>query len=135
MTCPVYCCMPDHSHLMWMGLFPSSDQLTAMKYFRKQTNGVLRQAGSELQRQAYDNVVPDDQRRAESFEDICEYNARNPERSQLVGVDQFREYAFTGSLVPGAPELTIRDADFWPAFWRAYAHAVQNGLVKGLFRR
>ena len=34
LLCPAYCLMPDHLHLVWMGLHQQSDQLNAMKFLR-----------------------------------------------------------------------------------------------------
>lgn len=44
--CPVYCLMPDHFHVVWMGLKLTSDQLNATQFLRKQVNRLL--AGEEL---------------------------------------------------------------------------------------
>ena len=33
---PVYCLMPDHFHIFWIGQSPDSDQLRATKFFRKE---------------------------------------------------------------------------------------------------
>jgi hypothetical protein len=38
LCCPVYCCMPDHLHLLWIGILDSSDQRVAVKYFRNCKN-------------------------------------------------------------------------------------------------
>lgn len=32
--CPAYCLMPDHLHLVWMGLRLDSDQLNGMAFLR-----------------------------------------------------------------------------------------------------
>ncbi len=131
LTCPIYCCMPDHMHLLWLGLFPESDQLNAMKYFRRQTNQVLGRIGFEFQSQGYDHVLSDEERNRNAFEDVCEYIARNPERKGLVGPDRFKDYKFTDCLVPGAPELHFFDPGFWDSFWRIYSHAMKHGLMRG----
>jgi putative transposase len=34
LLCPAYCLMPDHLHLVWMGLRKQSDQLSVMKFLR-----------------------------------------------------------------------------------------------------
>src|ERR1017187_1591778 len=39
--CPAYCLMPDHLHLMWLGLSVESDQLNGMKFLRMYLNRVL----------------------------------------------------------------------------------------------
>ena len=41
-ACPVFCLMPDHFHMVWIGLMDESDQLLAMKHFRKGANETLR---------------------------------------------------------------------------------------------
>lgn len=129
-TCPIFCCMPDHIHLMWIGLFDGTDQLNAMKYFRKQVNSVFRKIGFELQGQAYDRVLHEEERENESFEGVCEYIARNPERNGLVAVDGFRQYAYTDCVIPGSPEVKFADDGFWETFWRIYTATLKNGLMK-----
>lgn len=105
LACPVYCCMPDHIHLLWIGLLPESDQRNAVKYLRRQINPVLEKLGTQLQRQPHDHVLRDDERQVESFESIAEYIMRNPERAGLVAQDRFRDYKFTGCLIPGTDAL------------------------------
>jgi putative transposase len=130
LTCPIYCLMPDHLHLLWIGFDDRADQLNAMKFFRRQLAIPLKSLGYELQHQAYDHVLQDDERREESVENIIEYIARNPERRQLVPVDGFRDYKFTGSLIPGYPELTLWEPDYWPRFWRTYSFLRKNGSFR-----
>ena len=129
-TCPIYCCMPDHIHLMWIGLFPGSDQINAMRYFRRHINEALARIGFELQTQGYDNVLSDANKERSAFEDICEYIARNPERKGLVPVDGFAQYKFTDCLIPGAPEVKVFDSEYWTTFWRIHSATVKNGLIK-----
>ena len=33
LICPVYCCMPDHLHLFWIGREATSDQILASAFF------------------------------------------------------------------------------------------------------
>ena len=33
--CPTYCLMPDHIHLVWMGLVRETDQKNGMKFLRE----------------------------------------------------------------------------------------------------
>jgi REP element-mobilizing transposase RayT len=126
--CPMYCCMPDHIHLLWAGILESCDQRIAMRYFRKQLNLALEKLGVRLQLQPYDHVLRDDERKETAFEAVAEYIARNPERKQLVPSDGFVAYKFTGCLIPGYPELKPSDQDYWPRFWRIYSHRAKNGL-------
>ncbi len=48
--CPVYCLMPEHIHLVWMGLQLSSDQLQAMAFLRTYLTPLL--SPVKLQHQA-----------------------------------------------------------------------------------
>ena len=41
LLCPVYCLMPDHFHLVWMGLRRASDQRNGMKFLREFVNAEL----------------------------------------------------------------------------------------------
>ncbi len=129
-NCPIYCCMPDHIHMMWLGLSSQSDQLNAMKFLRRQTNIVLQKLNCVLQSQGYDNVLREDERSDSAFAQICEYIARNPERDGLVAVDEFRLYKFTDCLIPGAPEVHFNDDQFWTIFWRIHSAMAKNGVLK-----
>jgi putative transposase len=118
LCCPIFCCMPDHFHMLWIGLREQSDQRKAMRFFRQRLNEVLQRIGYGLQSQPYDRVLRADEQHQVAFEAAAEYIARNPERSGLVEADQFHEYPYTDCLMPGYPELTWKQADFWPRFWR-----------------
>ncbi|HEV3343047.1 MAG TPA: hypothetical protein VG125_21915 [Pirellulales bacterium] len=54
--CPIYCCMPDHLHLLWVGIAGRSDQRLAARFFRTQWNVVLESLDVRLQDQPYDHV-------------------------------------------------------------------------------
>ncbi|MEO2035936.1 MAG: hypothetical protein ABGZ35_28005 [Planctomycetaceae bacterium] len=101
LSCPIFCCMPDHVHLLWVGILDDADQRLAMKYFRKHVNEALQVIGVRLQRQPYDHVLRDEERRDSAFESLAEYMARNPERSGLVKPDEYATYEYTGCLIPG----------------------------------
>src|ERR1700733_6661885 len=60
LCCPIYCCMPDHLHLLWMGILDSCDQRIAARYFRRQLNPILEKLGAQLQREPYDRVLSED---------------------------------------------------------------------------
>ena len=132
LCCPIYCCMPDHIHLLWVGILDGSDQRTAAKYFRKQLNPVLDKLNCRLQLQPYDHVLREEERERSAFENVVEYIARNPERRGLVGPDRFREYPFTGCMVPGYPELKVSQEDYWERFWRTYSHLREHGMIRTL---
>ncbi len=128
--CPIYCCMPDHIHLLWLGILPTCDQLLAARYFRKQLNPILEVLGTRFQEQGYDHVVREDERGHDAFEAVFEYIARNPERASLVKKDCYRQYPYTGCLMPGYPELKIWDEDYWERFWRIHEYLQKHGLTR-----
>lgn len=130
LACPIFCLMPDHMHMIWIGIDDLTDQLKASKYFRKQLGIPLSKLGFAFQHQPYDHVLRDDERQETAFQNIVEYIARNPERKGLVPLNGFRDYKHTGCLIPGYPELDIWQDDFWPRFWRCYSFLRANGLSR-----
>ena len=131
LCCPIYCCMPDHIHMLWVGILNDCDQRTAMRYFRKQLTPVLEKLETRFQLQPYDHVLRGEERDHAAFEEVAEYIARNPERRGLVPPDGFAEYSYTGRLVPGYPELKPFEEGYWDRFWRTYSHLMKNGLHAG----
>jgi putative transposase len=128
--CPIYCCMPDHLHLLWIGIFDGSDQRNAVKFFRSQLKSILAKLGVRFQKQPYDHVLRDEERRESAFENVAEYIARNPERAGLVPTDGFRQYKYSNCLIPGYPDLNPWQPDYWTLFWRIYAKLREQGLVR-----
>jgi REP element-mobilizing transposase RayT len=130
LCCPIHCCMPDHIHLLWVGILDDSDQRNACKFLRRQVNAILEKLGARLQPQSYDHVLREDERERSAFENLFEYIARNPERADLVRPDHFREYEYTGCLVPGYPNLNPWQKDYWEIFWAIYARLRERGLMR-----
>lgn len=130
LCCPMYCCMPDHIHLLWVGLLDGSDQRIAAKFFRTQLNPELEKLGARFQQQPYDHVLSEEDRERSAFGEVVEYIARNPERAGLVGPDGYRQYPYTGCLVPGYPDLIPWQFDFWDLFWRICSNLRTNGLTR-----
>jgi REP element-mobilizing transposase RayT len=128
LCCPIYCCMPDHIHMLWVGILDRCDQRRAMRYFRKQLNLVLKTLGARLQLQPYDHVLREEERDRAAFEEVAEYIARNPERKKLVPPGGYAKYSFTGCMVPGYPELKPFESGYWERFWGIYARLATNGL-------
>ena len=116
--------------MVWMGLFDGSDQLNAMKHFRTRCNESLQRIDFELQDQSFDHVLREDERSDTEFRSVCEYIARNPERTGLVGIDEFASYAYSGCLVPGYPELRPFETGYWDQFDKIISHIRQHGLMK-----
>ncbi|HVX62946.1 MAG TPA: hypothetical protein VHC19_20160 [Pirellulales bacterium] len=128
-ACPIYCCMPDHIHLLWCGIAEGCDQRNAATYFRRQLNVPLARLGFELQNQPYDHVLRDEERQESAFQAVAEYIARNPERAGLVAADRYRDYKYTGCLVPGYPDLSPWQEGYWELFWKLYTRLSRHGLL------
>ena len=51
--------MPDHLHLVWMGMRRESDQFNAMRFLRRQLGPMLKPY--KFQHQAHDHVLREDE--------------------------------------------------------------------------
>jgi len=131
-ACPMFCLMPDHFHMLWIGILDATDQLPAIKSFRHSVNEVLKKIRYELQGQAYDHVLRDDERQETTVANVGEYIARNPERAGLVELDQFATYPYSSCIVPGYPELNPFQPDYWARFWRTYSYLNDTNMFRGL---
>ena len=114
LACPIYCLMPDHLHLVWMGLRRDTDQLNGMAFLRTHLEPELSPA--KFQPQAHDEVLRDEQRRRNAFARVCFYVAANPVRDDLAAKP--KDWSYTGCVVPGYPKLNPLAEDYWPKFWR-----------------
>src|SRR5438105_1418011 len=81
--CPIYCLMPDHLHLVWMGLRLDSDQINGMTFLRTYLEPEL--APAKFQPQAQDEVLREEQRKRNAFTKVCFYIAANQVRAKLIG--------------------------------------------------
>lgn len=119
---PCVCLMPDHIHLLLMGYDEvRSDQTLAVSFLRKHLGPYLEAAGGfAFQSQAYDHVLREAERQRGSFESHAAYIRQNPVRAGLVAEEGDDPWPYECALVPGYPDLNIRDADFWDRFWRIY---------------
>lgn len=133
LVCPTYCLMPDHLHLMLLGLRVASDQLNAVKFLRLQLNRLL--AGEPLQKmavfsrtqpregwilqpQAHDHVLREEERKQGAFASVCFYILANPVRAELTKAEA--EWRFSGAVIPGYPDMHPLQADYWELFWKLY---------------
>lgn len=121
LVCPIYCLMPDHLHLVWMGLRLDSDQLNGMAFLRTYLEPALKPA--KFQPQAQDNVLREEERKRNAFAKVCFYIAANPVRAELMKANE--AWPFTGCIVPGYPKSNPVDEDFWPKFWKIYTQQRQ----------
>ena len=119
--CPTYCLMPDHVHLVWMGLRQDVDQRNALTFLRIHLKESL--APARFQPQAHDHVLREEQRKRGAFAKVCFYVLANPVRANLV--TQPEQWKFSGAVVPGYPTLHPLQADFWEKFWPLYEQAKQ----------
>lgn len=120
LACPSYVLMPNHVHLLTMGLSGHSDHRTAIEFLRKHLRPKL--APADWQHQAHDHVLREYQRKRGVFDTVAHYILENPVRAGLV--DSFANYPFLGCSVPGYPSLDICQPDFWEKFWRIYQRLV-----------
>jgi REP element-mobilizing transposase RayT len=118
--CPAYCLMPDHLHLVWMGIRRESDQLNAMKFLRTRLEPALG-AGREWQHQPHDHVLREEERKRNAFAGFCFYTLANPVRGELV--QQERDWPFSGAIIPGYPDVHPMDEGYWELFWKLYVAA------------
>ena len=130
LACPIFCLMPDHIHMVWMGLLEESDQLNAMKHFRPNCDESLKRIGFQLQDQAYDHVLNEEERRETEFRNVCLYVARNPERAGLVESGGYAAYPFVGCIVPGYPDLRPFDSGYWAELDKIVSFLRNDGLMR-----
>ena len=97
-----------------------------MRHLRKRFGDSLSRIGYALQDQSYDHVLREAERQEDALIKTCEYIARNPERADLVPVDGYTKYPFTGCLVPGYPELKPFEPDYWKRFNRSVSYLRKN---------
>ena len=133
LVCPIYCLMPDHLHLMFLGLAIASDQLNAVKFLRLHLNRLL--AGEPLQRlaalsraqprdkwklqpQAHDHVLREEERKHGAFASLCFYILANPVRAKLA--EKEADWRFSGAVVPGYADLHPFQEGYWELFWKLY---------------
>lgn len=127
--------MPDHIHLMWLGVKLESDQLNGMRFLRTQLNRLLAgkslsgfesaanlrsqpRVGWRLQPQAFDHVLREEERKQGAFVKVCFYILANPVRAGLV--ERESDWTFNGTIVPGYPEAQPLQEGFWEWFWKVY---------------
>ncbi|MEO0414609.1 MAG: hypothetical protein AAF226_06625 [Verrucomicrobiota bacterium] len=121
-VCPVYCLMPDHAHFLLGGILDSptgSNQRKAVARFRKEWNRQLSSGGYRLQKQPYDHVLRSDETKSLSaFQSVAGYILENPVRADLVV--HYSEWEYLGCLIPGYPDISPSQPDFWDKFWKIY---------------
>ena len=129
LACPIYCLMPDHMHILLIGLSENSNQTKMMEFFRKRLNIHLQKNGVKFQKQAYDHVLKEHERKQNAFQSITHYILENPVRKDLV--TKASEWLYSGCLVAGYPDLDPKDNSYWDRFWRIYQIEVGKKIKNG----
>ena len=99
LVCPAYCLMPDHIHLVWMGLRRDTDQRNGVKFFRAQISPFLKPA--KFQHQAHDHVLQRERQRHALSLACADYVLLNPLKGGLV--KKPGDWPHLGAVVPGYP--------------------------------
>jgi putative transposase len=126
LMCPVYCLMPDHIHMLWIGLDEGSDQRRAARFLRQHVSPLL--LPTKFQKQPHDHVLREQERERNAFQSTCAYIQENPVRKEIVSA--WSEYAYTDCMIPAYPELDLRAEDYWTRFWRVYAYVREQNERK-----
>jgi hypothetical protein len=125
LLCPAYCLMPDHAHLVWMGLRSQTDQRNGIKFLRTQLGPHLRPA--RFQHQAHDHVLTQPERERAAFSLACsDYVLLNAWKAGLASEPS--AWPYLGAVIPGYPSASPFAAGYWEWFWRRYAEMREPGI-------
>ncbi len=125
LICPAYCLMPDHQHLVWMGLRSTSDQRKAMRFLRTHLAPHLLPA--KFQHQPYGHVLTMAERQADRLGPACaDYVLLNSARAGLV--EDSRDWPYSGALIPGYPKVDPFEPGYWEWLWERYAQMIEPGI-------
>lgn len=113
--CPAYCLMPDHAHILWVGVSDESDQRKANAFLRRHVNAMLAEKQVCLQKQAYDHVLREKEREKNAFEKTAWYILENPVRAGLA--KERSEWTYSGCVIPGHPGWSVFHDEYWRRFW------------------
>ena len=125
LCCPAYTILPDHMHVLWLGMAADSDQKVAVAFLRKHLKPYLRPA--DWQAQPHDHVLREQERERGAFQSIAWYILENPVRAGLAA--EPRGYRFSGCVVPGYPALTPFRDGYWDLYWRIDNRMRKQGQV------
>ena len=113
---PGYVLMPDHIHLVWLGVRDDAEQRPAIEFLRRELRSALLPAA--WQRQPYDHVLTRSERSRNAFQSLAHYVLQNPVRAGIAA--QPADYPYSGCCVPGFPALNVHDQGYWDSFWRIH---------------
>lgn len=123
LACPVYVLMPDHMHLVWVGLCDDRcDQRQAIVFLRRHLAAQL--APAQWQHQPYDRVLRENEIAQDAFPKVARYILENPVRGGFVS--SWQAHSFHGCCIAGYPEMDVKCDDYWERFWRCYNFLVRE---------
>jgi len=111
--------MPDHAHVLMVGMASDTSQLRALSYLRRYSTPML--GAAAWQKQAHDHVLRNAERSSDGFRSIAHYIRENPVRKELVS--RAEAWLYCATVIPGMPTLDWRQPDFWPHWWKLFADA------------
>ena len=120
-----YCLVPDHLHLLLAGVREDADLYLAARFLRKPLEAALRVGW--FQKQGYDHDLPEEEKRQDAFAGVCHDILENPVRAGLC--EAATEYRFSGSVIPGFPDLRIHNPGYWELSWRI-CHRLTTAATK-----
>ncbi len=124
LAAPVYCLMPDHAHVLLVGLSATSDQRHAVAFLRRYTASMFAAVAAAWQKQAFDHVLREEERERGAVATVASYILANPVRAGLCA--EMEQWRYSGSLVAGCPGLDWRRPEFWERFWTIYGEAIER---------
>jgi putative transposase len=114
LVCPIYVLMPDHLHLLLLGIASAADQKKAVPFIRTH----LKPTPYDWQNQAHDHVLREAEKERGAFQSTAHYVSENPVRKGLV--EAVGDWEYHGCVVPGYPKLHPSEVGYWEKFWRIY---------------
>lgn len=110
---PTCCLMPDHIHILSVGINPMADQKLWSRSVRRAVNQGLKP--QRLQRQPYDHVLRAKEQKMDSFSTLVHYICNNPVRAGLVA--EPHDWSYTGSVISELPNLKPYCREFHERWW------------------
>jgi len=112
LLCPSYCLMPDHLHLIWMGLRLDTDQLNGMAFLRTFSNQRCRPQSSNRKPTTSSCVNSG----GSGMPSPASVFTLVPIQSVLNWWPGPKTGRSLVAIVPGYPKLNLFDGGYWPTF-------------------
>ena len=111
LVCPIYCLMPDHLHLVWMGLHWIPTRFNGMTFLRTYLEPEL--CRRSFNHRPHDEVCGKNKESVNAFAKICFYIAGESCAGRIIGEKTF---GHSPAAFSGYPRLNPADEDFWRNF-------------------